>query len=128
MNTSTNNAVGSPGASVAKGSCEHDCKRRQPPPHSLFSIMPSGRRYRSILAHSTRLANSLIHEAVKKLNCLPSLSHPFLSARTPPPLHCFFYSILCTIITHVFSLLHHSVLSQHIIPYMMMHMMLLVKF
>ena len=43
------------------------------PAHSLFTLLPSGRRYRSLHARTTRLKNSFIHQAVKKLNSLPSL-------------------------------------------------------
>lgn len=33
-----------------------------------FSLLSSGRRYRSIQAHSTRLSNNFIHQAVRILN------------------------------------------------------------
>src|SRR4029434_1373786 len=42
------------------------------PAHSLFSLLPSGRRYRSLRCRTTRLRNSFIHQAVRKLNSLPS--------------------------------------------------------
>uniref|UniRef100_A0A3B1K914 Reverse transcriptase domain-containing protein n=1 Tax=Astyanax mexicanus TaxID=7994 RepID=A0A3B1K914_ASTMX len=38
------------------------------PSHGLFALMPSGRRYRSIRASTTRLCNSFIHQAVRLLN------------------------------------------------------------
>jgi len=43
------------------------------PSHGLFSLLPSGRRYRSLRAHTARLSNSFIHQAVRKLNSLPIL-------------------------------------------------------
>src|SRR4029434_11185263 len=43
------------------------------PAHSLFSFLPSGRRYRSLRCRTTRLRNGFIHQAVRKLNSLPSL-------------------------------------------------------
>ena len=46
------------------------------PAHSLFTLMPSGRRYRSLRARSTRLINSFIHQAIRKLNSLPTLPLP----------------------------------------------------
>ncbi len=42
------------------------------PTHSLFQLLPSGRRYRSIRARSTRLLNSFFPQAVKAL----SSDHP----------------------------------------------------
>ncbi len=38
------------------------------PSHSLFQLLPSGRRYRSIRVRSTRLLNSFFHQAVRALN------------------------------------------------------------
>ncbi len=38
------------------------------PSHSLFQLLPSGRRYRSIRAHSARLLNSFFPQAVRALN------------------------------------------------------------
>uniref|UniRef100_A0A672I8N9 Reverse transcriptase domain-containing protein n=2 Tax=Salarias fasciatus TaxID=181472 RepID=A0A672I8N9_SALFA len=47
------------------------------PAHSLFTLLPSGRRYRSLRSRTTRLTNSFIHQAVRLLNSLPSrLSAP----------------------------------------------------
>ncbi|KAK0135168.1 putative RNA-directed DNA polymerase from transposon X-element [Merluccius polli] len=43
------------------------------PAHSLFSLLPSGRRYRSLHCRTTRLRNSFTHQAVRMLNSLPSL-------------------------------------------------------
>ncbi len=45
------------------------------PSHSLFQLLPSGRRYRSIRARSARLLNSFFPQAVRALNS----DHP------PPP-------------------------------------------
>ncbi len=44
------------------------------PSHSLFQLLPSGRRYRSIRACSARLLNSFFPQAVRALN----LNHPAL--------------------------------------------------
>ncbi len=38
------------------------------PSHSLFQLLPSGRRYRSIRARSARLLNSFLPQAVRALN------------------------------------------------------------
>jgi hypothetical protein len=43
------------------------------PSHSLFGLLRSGKRYRSLCAGSTRLGNSFYQQAVRKLNSLPSL-------------------------------------------------------
>ncbi len=43
------------------------------PSHSFFSLLPSGRRLRSLQARTSRLKDSFIHQAVRKLNSLPSL-------------------------------------------------------
>ncbi len=45
------------------------------PTHSFLSLLPSGRRLRSLQARTRRLKDSFIHQAVRKLNSLPSL-HP----------------------------------------------------
>uniref|UniRef100_A0A669F608 Reverse transcriptase domain-containing protein n=1 Tax=Oreochromis niloticus TaxID=8128 RepID=A0A669F608_ORENI len=45
------------------------------PARHLFHLLPSGRRYRSIQARTSRLANSLYPQAVRLLNSLPPLSH-----------------------------------------------------
>ncbi len=53
------------------------------PSHSLFQLLPSGRRYRSIRAHSARLLNSFFPQAVRALN-----SHhtaPLWNPKQPPP-------------------------------------------
>ncbi|KAM4594391.1 uncharacterized protein V3H82_000764 [Fundulus diaphanus] len=41
------------------------------PAHNLFDLLPSGKRYRSLRSRTTRLTNSFIHQAVRKLNSLP---------------------------------------------------------
>ncbi len=61
------------------------------PSHSLFQLLPSGRRYRSIRARSARLLNSFFPQAVRALNS----DHPAPlwnpckplppETRTPPP-------------------------------------------
>ncbi len=54
------------------------------PSHSLFQLLPSGRRYRSIRARSARLLNSFFPQAVRALNP----NHPYLLKHgpSPPPL------------------------------------------
>ena len=49
------------------------------PAHSFFSLLPSGRRLRSLPARTVRLKNSFVHQAVRNLNSLPTLPPP------PPP-------------------------------------------
>ncbi len=54
------------------------------PSHSLFQLLPSGRRYRSIRARSARLLNSFFPQAVRALN-----SHhtaPLWNPKQPPHL------------------------------------------
>ncbi len=46
------------------------------PTHNFFSLLPSGRRLRSLQARTNRLKDSFIHQAVRKLNSLPSLPPP----------------------------------------------------
>ncbi len=63
------------------------------PSHSFFSLLPSGRRLRSLQARTSRLKDSFIHQAVRKLNSLPSLPplpsftprNWTLTLRPPPP-------------------------------------------
>ncbi len=64
------------------------------PTHSFFSLLPSGRRLQSLQARTSRLKDSFIHQAVRKLNSLPSLPPPplfyptqhwTLTLRPPPP-------------------------------------------
>ncbi len=62
------------------------------PTHNFFSLLPSGRRLRSLQARTNRLKDSFIHQAVRKLNSLPSLPPlPSLTPRItelgPPPHH-----------------------------------------
>lgn len=54
------------------------------PMHSFFSLLPSGRRLRSLQARTNRLKDSFIHQAVRKLNSLPALL-PAPSPRTSSP-------------------------------------------
>uniref|UniRef100_A0A8C1N2R2 Reverse transcriptase domain-containing protein n=1 Tax=Cyprinus carpio TaxID=7962 RepID=A0A8C1N2R2_CYPCA len=53
------------------------------PSHSFFSLLPSGRRLQSLQARTSRLKDSFIHQAVRKLNSLPNLPPP---PPTPVPL------------------------------------------
>ncbi len=62
------------------------------PTHSFFSLLPSGRRLRSLQARTSRLKDSFVHQAVRKLNSLPSLPppspllpHETLNSDTIPP-------------------------------------------
>ncbi len=61
------------------------------PTHSFFSLLPSGRRLRSLQARTSRLKDSFIHQAVRKLNSLPSLPpfpilpHTTLNSDTTTP-------------------------------------------
>ncbi len=61
------------------------------PSHSLFQLLPSGRRYRSIRAHSARLLNSFFPQAVRALNSdhprppLKPHANPYLQKHGPPP-------------------------------------------
>ncbi len=61
------------------------------PTHSFFSLLPSGRRLRSLQARTSRLKDSFIHQAVRKLNSLPSLPpspplpHATLNSDTTTP-------------------------------------------
>ncbi len=60
------------------------------PSHSLFQLLPSGRRYRSIRARSARLLNSFFPQAVRALNSdhppplLKPHAHPYLLKHGPP--------------------------------------------
>ncbi len=46
------------------------------PSHSFFSLLPSGRRLRSLQARTSRLKDSFIHQAVRKLKLPPFLAPP----------------------------------------------------
>ncbi len=41
------------------------------PTHSFFSLLPSGRRLWSLQARTSRLKDSFIHQAVRKINSRP---------------------------------------------------------
>ncbi len=62
------------------------------PTHSFFSLLPSGRRLRSLQARTSRLKDSFIHQAVRKLNPPPPsslLPHaPLNSDPLTPPFTC----------------------------------------
>ncbi len=53
------------------------------PSHSLFQLLPSGRRYRSIRARSARLLNSFFPQAVRALNS--NHTAPLWNPKQPPP-------------------------------------------
>ncbi len=57
------------------------------PSHSLFQLLPSGRRYRSIRARSARLLNSFFPQAVRALNShhTAPLWNPKQHPQPPPP-------------------------------------------
>ncbi len=55
------------------------------PSHSLFQLLPSGRRYRSIRARSARLLNSFFPQAVRALNS--NHTAPLWNPKQPPPPH-----------------------------------------
>ncbi len=59
------------------------------PSHSLFQLLPSGRRYRSIRARSARLLNSFFPQAVRALNShhTAPLWNPKQHPPPPPPYH-----------------------------------------
>ncbi|XP_054631651.1 E3 ubiquitin-protein ligase znrf1 isoform X2 [Dunckerocampus dactyliophorus] len=50
------------------------------PQHSLFTLLPSGRRYRSLKSRTTRLANSFYPQAIRLLN--EALTHAARNTRT----------------------------------------------
>ncbi len=54
------------------------------PSHSFFSLLPSGRRQaRHLQVRTSRLKDSFIHQAVRKLNSLPTLPPPPLLPHAP---------------------------------------------
>ncbi len=55
------------------------------PSHSLFQLLPSGRRYRSIRARSARLLNSFFPQAVRALNS--NHTAPLWNPKQPTPYH-----------------------------------------
>ncbi len=57
------------------------------PTHSFFSLLPSGRRLRSLQARTSRLKDSFIHQAVRKLNSLPPTPTPPSSLLPHAPLN-----------------------------------------
>ena len=47
------------------------------PAHNLISLLPSGKRYRSLRSKTTRLSNSFVHQSIRMLNSLlPARSAP----------------------------------------------------
>ncbi len=69
------------------------------PTHNFFSLLPSGRRLRSLQARTNRLKDSFIHQAVRKLNSLPSL--PPLPSFTPRTTELWPF-IFCTVCLFVY--------------------------
>ncbi len=57
------------------------------PSHSLFQLLPSGRRYRSIRARSARLLNSFFPQAVRALNSHHTALSETPNNPPPPPYH-----------------------------------------
>ncbi len=57
------------------------------PSHSLFQLLPSGRRYRSIRARSARLLNSFFPQAVRALNSNHTAPLWNPKQHPPPPYH-----------------------------------------
>ncbi len=63
------------------------------PSHSLFQLLPSGRRYRSIRARSARLLNNFFPQAVRALNSehpaplWNPIQNPYLLKHAPPSKH-----------------------------------------
>ena len=51
------------------------------PIHGFFSLLPSGRRLKSLRARTSRLRDSFIHQAVRKLNSLQILPPALLCTR-----------------------------------------------
>ncbi len=49
------------------------------PGHNMFTRLPSGKRYRTLYAHTTRLKMSFYHIAVDLLNTTPSIVTPIIS-------------------------------------------------
>uniref|UniRef100_A0A9J8CXB0 Reverse transcriptase domain-containing protein n=1 Tax=Cyprinus carpio carpio TaxID=630221 RepID=A0A9J8CXB0_CYPCA len=74
------------------------------PTHSFFSLLPSGRRLRSLQARTSRLKDSFIHQAVRKLNSI-SLNKELLSEISDTLIRL--NKLLCTtiIISALFTLL-----------------------
>ncbi len=57
--------------------------RTPPTPPTVFQLLPSGRRYRSIRARSARLLNSFFPQAVRALNS--NHTAPLWNPNNPPP-------------------------------------------
>ncbi len=89
------------------------------PTHNFFSLLPSGRRLRSLQARTNRLKDSFIHQAVRKLNSLPSLPPSPLLPHAPlnsdPPFLCTYIYIylICTYLYFCVLLLVFSVICMH---------------
>ncbi len=100
------------------------------PTHSFFSLLPSGRRLRSLQARTNRLKDSFIHQAVRKLNSLPSLPPPPLLHHAPlnsDPCSCTTPFIFCTVwLFHWFALYLPCALCHFI--YLLLLLLLLLLF
>ncbi len=72
---------------LARCSSKTNCIMKDPthPFHSLFQLLPSGRRYRSIRARSARLLNSFFPQAVRALNS--NYPAPLWNLDPPQPYH-----------------------------------------
>ena len=53
-----------------------ETKRQHPPSHSLFTLLPSGKIYRSICSCTTRLQSSFIPQAMRLLNSSSNIHCP----------------------------------------------------
>ncbi|XP_054630180.1 transmembrane protein 17A isoform X2 [Dunckerocampus dactyliophorus] len=69
------------------------------PQHSLFTLLPSGRRYRSLKSRTTRLANSFYPQAIRLLN--EALTHATRNTHTLIALYLFVLFI-CINVSSVF--------------------------
>ena len=64
------------------GHLEHKPRWLHHPTHCLFSLLPSGRRMRSLRGRTSRLRVSFIHQAIRLQTSLPAL-HPSFPALCP---------------------------------------------
>ncbi len=82
------------------------------PTHNFFSLLPSGRRLQSLQARTNRLKDSFIHQAVRKLNSLPSLSRPNSCIFVYVYIYIYIY-LICTYLYFCILLLVFSVICMH---------------
>jgi len=79
------------------------------PAHRLFSLLPSGRRFRSLRSRTSRLSNSFFHRAVTLLNSTPlwsSLHHSIRTVDTGQALSLIIDYNLCILYLLWYFLLH----------------------